>query len=111
MTVKKTGLSEDGTVMTIETDGEISSRVLDLKQPLIRVAGDEDVGNQSHYTSHKIQPIDFITENNMNFLEGNIIKYVTRYKLKNGLEDLKKAQQYLTWLIKQYSLEEENNLE
>jgi hypothetical protein len=35
----------------------------------------------------------------MSFLEGNVIKYVTRYKMKNGLEDLKKAQWYLNRLI------------
>ena len=33
------------------------------------------------------------------FLEGNILKYPLRYKRKNGLEDLKKAKTYLTWLI------------
>ena len=57
------------------------------------------VGTQTHYTAHGIEPIDYIVANSMSFLEGNVIKYVTRYKLKNGLEDLQKAQQYLTWLI------------
>lgn len=57
------------------------------------------VGTQQHYESCKIEPIDFIVANNMNFLEGNIIKYVTRYKEKNGFEDLQKAEQYLVWLI------------
>jgi hypothetical protein len=35
----------------------------------------------------------------MNFCEGNIIKYIVRYKNKNGLEDLKKARKYLDLLI------------
>ena len=43
----------------------------------------------------------------MNYLEGNIIKYVTRYKDKGGLVDLKKAEWYLTWLIK---VQESNEL-
>lgn len=43
--------------------------------------------------------MDYIIANNMNFLEGNIIKYVTRYKFKNGLEDLNKAKVYLEKLI------------
>ena len=43
----------------------------------------------------------------MNYLEGNIIKYVTRYKDKGGLEDLKKAEWYLTRLIK---VQESNEL-
>jgi len=59
----------------------------------------DGVGTQTHYTAHGIEPVDYIVANQMNFLEGNVIKYVTRYKLKNGLEDLQKAQQYLTWLI------------
>lgn len=51
-----------------------------------------------HYKS-TIEPIDFIVANNLNFIEGNIIKYVARYKKKNGLEDLLKAQEYLKKLI------------
>lgn len=58
-----------------------------------------DVSKQKHYTEHAIEPIDYIVKNNMDFLEGNIIKYVTRYRLKNGVEDLEKARVYLNWLI------------
>jgi len=54
-----------------------------------------------HY-SGSIEPIDYITAHKMNFTEGNIIKYVSRYKEKNGLEDLKKAQYYLNYLIENY---------
>lgn len=59
-----------------------------------------DTTNQGHYTECGIQPITYITANNMDFLEGNIIKYVSRYKRKNGLEDLAKARDYLNRLIK-----------
>jgi hypothetical protein len=52
----------------------------------------------SHYQL-KIQPWDYIIENNLGYLEGNIIKYITRYKAKGGVEDLKKAQHYLSKLI------------
>lgn len=52
-----------------------------------------------HYKQGSIEPIDFILANKMNFLEGNIIKYVFRYKFKNGVEDLKKAKFYLERLI------------
>lgn len=58
--------------------------------------------NPNHYTSKGIQPIDYIEANNLNFNEGNVIKYVTRYKDKNGLEDLKKAQYYINRLIEGY---------
>lgn len=56
--------------------------------------------NPHHYNSMTIEPLEYIVANNMNFIEGNIIKYVSRYKLKNGLEDLKKARRYLDELIK-----------
>lgn len=53
----------------------------------------------SHYEDMKIQPIEFILENNLSFLEGNILKYICRYKSKNGLQDLLKAKHYLDILI------------
>lgn len=53
----------------------------------------------AHYTQHLIQPIDFIEMNNLGFSVGNVIKYVCRFQEKNGLEDLKKAQKYLDFLI------------
>ncbi|AXF52608.1 MAG: protein of unknown function DUF3310 [Caudoviricetes sp.] len=65
----------------------------------------DNVNNPSHYTQGSIEPIDYITANNLNFLEGNVVKYVTRYKHKNGLEDLKKAEFYLKRLIKEYDTE------
>lgn len=52
-----------------------------------------------HYKEMKIQPIEFIQENGFGFCEGNIIKYVSRYRFKNGVEDLKKARHYLEILI------------
>ena len=55
--------------------------------------------NPAHYRTGKISAIDYITDQNMNFLEGNVIKYVSRYKNKNGIEDLQKAKWYLDKLI------------
>lgn len=63
----------------------------------------KDIQQQSHYTQHKIQPVCFIGENRLDFLAGNVIKYVSRYNLKNGVEDLRKAQHYLTMLIQRES--------
>lgn len=54
------------------------------------------------YYKGNIEVCDYIIDKKMSYLEGNIIKYVTRYKQKNGLEDLKKAKWYLEKLIKQY---------
>lgn len=53
----------------------------------------------SHYKKFPIQPVEFIQKNNLNWCQGNVIKYVTRYKDKNGLEDLKKAKHYIDMLI------------
>lgn len=47
----------------------------------------------------KIEVWDFIVSQNLGFLDGNIVKYVCRYRGKNGLQDLKKARQYLDKLI------------
>jgi hypothetical protein len=53
----------------------------------------------NHYDKMKIQPITFIVDNEISFIEGNIIKYVCRWKDKGGIEDLKKAKHYLDILI------------
>ncbi|ADD94090.1 hypothetical protein GBVE2_gp054 [uncultured phage MedDCM-OCT-S04-C1035] len=50
----------------------------------------DNIKEPAHYIANKIEPIDFIIENNFNFCEGNVIKYISRYKRKNGIEDLKK---------------------
>jgi hypothetical protein len=49
-----------------------------------------------------IEPKDFIIKNQLGFCEGNVIKYICRYKEKNGVEDLKKAKQYIDFLIDEY---------
>lgn len=56
---------------------------------------------QEHYKM-KITPLEFILANEIPFCEGNIIKYICRYKKKNGKEDLLKAKDYLEHLIKEY---------
>ena len=53
----------------------------------------------SHYKDKGIQPIVYILANNMGFCEGNVIKYVTRHKDKNGAADIKKAIHYLELLL------------
>ena len=58
--------------------------------------------NPDYYTKG-IETIDYIISHSMNYLEGNLVKYVTRYKFKNGLEDLLKARWYLDRLIKDYN--------
>ena len=47
----------------------------------------------------EIDPREYITKNHLDFNEGNVIKYITRWRQKNGLEDLLKAQNYLNYMI------------
>lgn len=52
-----------------------------------------------HYANNKIQPIDYIVSNNLTYCEGNVVKYITRWRGKGGIEDLKKAKQYIDFII------------
>lgn len=53
----------------------------------------------SHYKTLGIQPVEYIRANDIGYFEGNVIKYVTRWKNKNGVADLEKAKHYLEMLI------------
>jgi hypothetical protein len=53
----------------------------------------------SHYRDKGIQPIIYIHANDLGFCEGNVVKYVTRWRDKNGVADLRKAIHYLELLI------------
>lgn len=53
----------------------------------------------THYQHHAIQPVEFITRNELGFLEGCVIKRICRHEYKNGLEDLKKAKHEIDLLI------------
>lgn len=52
-----------------------------------------------HYKDLKIQPVEYIHANNIPYLDGNVIKYVTRHRSKNGAEDIKKAIHYLELIL------------
>ena len=53
----------------------------------------------SHYKDFKIMPIEYISKNNLDFLEGNIVKYVSRHRNKNGAEDIKKIIHYAELIL------------
>lgn len=76
----------------------------------------DPVNSPSHYTQGGIETIDYMRaklspEEFKGYCRGNVIKYISRAPDKNGLEDLKKARQYLDWLIKhaEENLEPEAN--
>lgn len=55
----------------------------------------------THYAKYKIQPVDIINELGIDYIRGNILKYLVRYKDKNGMEDLRKALHYSRILLEQ----------
>lgn len=59
----------------------------------------------SHYKSKAVQPWDYIARNNIPYLEGCAIKYLSRWRDKGGVDDLRKAKHYIEKLIE---LEMEN---
>lgn len=76
----------------------------------------DNVKNPPHYAAYKIQPIEFIKsvltpEEFTGYCKGNILKYVSRERLKNGKEDLEKARQYLSFAIKNYPEETKETIE
>ena len=59
----------------------------------------EQVGGD-HYSKLAIQPVEYINANHLTYLQGNVIKYVTRFKNKGTpLQDLQKAKHYIDMLI------------
>lgn len=54
----------------------------------------------THYEKMKIQPVEYIHANGLDFFEGNVVKYVTRHRSKNGAEDIKKAIDYCKMILK-----------
>ena len=66
---------------------------------------DKQIGG-SHYKDCVIQPVDYIVKNNLDFLEGNVVKYITRHKTKNGIEDIRKVIHYADLILeKKYGKE------
>lgn len=53
----------------------------------------------NHYKDLAIQPVEYIHANGIGYFEGNVIKYVSRWRAKNGIKDLEKAKHYIELLI------------
>ena len=68
-------------------------------------ANSHQVGG-THYAKNAIQPWDYIVKNNIGYLEGNVIKYISRWREKGGIEDLRKVIHYTEKLI-EIALEEQ----
>tara|TARA_R110000823_G_scaffold243702_2_gene367878 strand:+ start:287 stop:523 length:237 start_codon:yes stop_codon:yes gene_type:complete len=58
-----------------------------------------DESDPAHYSNLPIEPWDFIQQNKLDFFEGNVVKYICRWKNKGGVDDLKKAITYIEKII------------
>ena len=80
---------------------------------LAREIEDSNVNHPSHYNQTGIECIDAIKaslgDGYQDYCKGNVMKYLWRYKYKNGIEDLKKAQWYLNSMVDSLQEEEEGN--
>lgn len=75
-----------------------------IEQTLGSEPAEDVVNHPAHYNAGKIETFDYITDNLSDnefrgYIKGNILKYISRERHKNGIEDLKKAQWYLNRLI------------
>ena len=83
------------------------TEILKIYRSKIKKVIKDNVNHPSHYTQGAIECIDAIKEATKGLFgieavcTGNIIKYVWRWKFKNGVEDLRKADWYLQRLIKE----------
>ena len=68
-----------------------------------RSAANEQQHGGDHYKQNGIEPWDYIIENDLRYCEGNVVKYVTRHREKNGLEDIEKAIHYLEKIKETYA--------
>lgn len=74
----------------------------------------DNVNHPKHYGQGDIECIEYIADfltydEYIGYLRGNVAKYLHRWRYKNGLEDLKKAQWYLARLVEEVEIHEENN--
>lgn len=60
-----------------------------------------------HYKGMAIQPVEYNQKNKLGFCESNVVKYISRWREKGGLADLKKAKHFIDLLIQIEGLEEE----
>jgi hypothetical protein len=73
---------------------EVMQQMLSAPQSALDV---QVAGN--HYKDLAIQPVEYIHANGIGYFEGNVIKYVSRWRNKNGIKDLEKAKHYIELLI------------
>jgi hypothetical protein len=99
---KKAGVSVDIPTLLFNMEIALGKMKLEVTE---RLSGSFDLASLavqvggSHYKQMGIQPWEIIAMNDLDFWEGNALKYLLRYKTKNGAEDLKKISHYVQYLI------------
>lgn len=86
--------TQQKSVATGVTDGSLNEYIKAIGTDPMSV----QVGG-GHYKSMAIQPIEYITKNNLPYCEANVIKYISRWRDKGGKKDLEKAKHYIDLLI------------
>jgi hypothetical protein len=69
------------------------------ERPVFSVSALDTQEGGAHYKNRTIQPVEYIHANNLPFIEGSVVKYITRWRDKGGVEDLKKIKHYIDLLI------------
>jgi hypothetical protein len=77
----------------------IKQAIQDWRQAMNQTTANQTQIGGDHYKAKSIQPWDFIAANQLGYFEGNIVKYLSRWRDKGGINDLKKARHYLDKLI------------
>lgn len=81
----------------IPAENQVSTGVTQIERNAIAASAKQIGGD--HYKDFAIQPSEFIYKNNIEWLEGNAIKYICRHRLKGGAQDIKKAIHYLQLIL------------
>jgi hypothetical protein len=75
------------------------SKEMDEYLDSINTSSNSNQVDGTHYVNKGIQPWDYIAANNLDFFQGSVVKYVTRFREKGGIKDLEKAKHFINKLI------------
>jgi hypothetical protein len=78
---------------------DIKDMCIPMEQWQRKSSNQKQVGGDHYIKNNPIQPWDFIIANDIGYLDGTAIKYIARWRYKNGIEDLKKAIHFIEKLI------------
>lgn len=95
-------ISPCGWPLFIEGDNQVVAKLRSLDDTGFMLEVPKALDTQEggdHYKNLPIQPVEYIHANKIPYLDGNVIKYVTRHRNKNGAQDIKKAIHYLQMIL------------